>query len=204
MFSANWCGPCKQMYPDNRKLVETYRLAIRVPERHGGLGGRNGPRIVLRRRHHLARLAQRDARADRHSQEYPELAHTIYVLDHLGIIRFRDLRGDLLASAVTLLMDECSRDPEALALREAHPVTDKVIPARVRDEAAKQARATRMLEIDAGGRRAESIAFDPAGKLLLTGGWEGNEKEDMEAWRAGKVSGVLQLWDAGTGPRGTI
>lgn len=47
-----------------------------------------------------------------------------------------------------------------------------------------------------GGRMAEAIAFDPSGKLMVTGGWE---CEDIEDWREGKARGVLKLWNTANG-----
>src|SRR3954465_1514732 len=37
---------------------------------------------------------------------------TIYVLDHKGVIRFKNVRGEALDKAVTILLEERSRDPK--------------------------------------------------------------------------------------------
>lgn len=106
MFSFKGCGPCEAMYPENRKLIETYQgrpfsfLGVMgdetldtVKEAVGDKkitwpvwwdgGGTRGP------------LATRW-----NVRGWPE----IYVLDHQGIIRYREIRGEILAKAVAELV----------------------------------------------------------------------------------------------------
>ena len=107
MFSFKGCGPCESMYPDNRKLLEDYagrpltfvgvmgdddlatvkeaveKRKITWPVWWDG-GGTHGP------------LATRW-----NVSSWPK----IYVLDHKGIIRYRELRGDVLSLAVARLVE---------------------------------------------------------------------------------------------------
>ena len=112
-FSGNWCGPCRQMYPDERELVkrltdepfavlsvntdadrETLRKSIKEGEitwRCWFDGGTEGP---IGNAWNVT--------------SFP----TVYVLDATGVIRFKNLRGPSLDDAVmTLLKDlEATRD----------------------------------------------------------------------------------------------
>ncbi|WP_231963241.1 M56 family metallopeptidase [Symmachiella macrocystis] len=47
--------------------------------------------------------------------------------------------------------------------------------------------------------RAEAIAFNPTGELLVTGGWESKEPEDFDDWENGLTPGCMRLWDVKTG-----
>jgi peroxiredoxin len=113
MFSFKGCGPCEAMYPTNRKLIETYRdrpftflgvmgdesidtvkasiegKAITWPVWWDG-GGTHGP------------LATRW-----NVTGWPE----IYVLDHKGIIRYREIHGEILAKAVAKLVEAAEKLP---------------------------------------------------------------------------------------------
>jgi peroxiredoxin len=110
MFSFKGCGPCEAMYPDNRKLVERYRgrpfaflgvmgdaeIATTKESIEQGIvtwpvwwdGARPGP------------IAE-----GWNVKGWPET----YVLDHKGVIRYRELRGELLARAVALLVEEAEQ-----------------------------------------------------------------------------------------------
>src|SRR5262245_57838175 len=106
-FSGNWCGPCVGMYPQERTLIkamsdkpfvvlsvntdeklETLRQAISSGEitwRCWWDGGTSGP-ITTRWG----------------IESFP----SIFVLDKQGTIRFKNLRGEELEKAVTLLLKE--------------------------------------------------------------------------------------------------
>lgn len=111
MFSFKGCGPCEGMYPDNRKLIEANRerpfaflgvmgddelVTVKEAVAQGTItwrvwwdGKKPGP-IVSRW----------------NVSAWPE----IYVLDHKGVIRYRELRGELLDRAVSRLLESAERD----------------------------------------------------------------------------------------------
>ena len=112
MFSFKGCGPCEAMYPDNRKLLEQYKgrpfiilgvmgdptvATVKEVVQEGKItwpvwwdGGIRGP-ITSRW----------------NVKGWPE----IYVLDHHGVIRYRELSSDLLALAVPELVEEAEKGP---------------------------------------------------------------------------------------------
>jgi thiol-disulfide isomerase/thioredoxin len=107
IFSGNWCGPCRAMYPHERELIkqmkdrpfallsvntdpsrDTLRDSIRSGEitwRCWWEGGDNRPNCTRYR-----------------VEAFP----TIYVLDPAGVIRAKDVRGKALEVAVERLLKE--------------------------------------------------------------------------------------------------
>ncbi len=112
-FWADWCGFCRQMYPQEQDLVQRFKdrpfalLGINSDEdresicrtvARRGLGwrswwdsGPDGGRI----------------RRDWHVDSYP----TIFVLDHKHVIRFKGVRGKELDEAVARLVKEAEAEP---------------------------------------------------------------------------------------------
>ena len=112
IFTANWCGPCRVMYPQLRNLQQRSRTeplavvgvdtdsdkeTLRESIRSGRItwrcwwdGGTEGPTTTAWG-----------------VSSFP----TIYLLDRSGVIRFKDVRGDNLEQAVASLL----REPEASA-----------------------------------------------------------------------------------------
>ncbi len=106
-FSGNWCGPCVSMYPLERELaarhasqpfallsvntdasLDTLRQSIARGEitwRSWWDEGMTGPIMTQWGIHMLP---------------------SIFVLDRSGVIRFKDLRGDDLERAITMLLNE--------------------------------------------------------------------------------------------------
>jgi thiol-disulfide isomerase/thioredoxin len=104
-FSGNWCGPCRGMYPEERKLVERLRgepfalLSVNTDEDRQTLrksikegeitwrcwwdGGTDGP-----------------IRKSWGIDSFP----TVLVLDKEGVIRFKGVRGERLDKAVEALL----------------------------------------------------------------------------------------------------
>lgn len=109
-FSANWCGPCVGMYPEERELVKTHEgdpfalVSVNSDAELGTLkesiasgeitwrcwwdGGMDGP--ITTRWGVIAIPA-------------------VFVLDQSGTIRFKDVRGEELKAAVAALLSEASR-----------------------------------------------------------------------------------------------
>jgi len=111
-FSGNWCGPCRAMYPQERRMVGRLKdkafvlLSVNTDPEKATLetaidageitwrcwcdGGTTGP-IATRWR----------------VKDFP----MIYVLDHKGVIRFKDLRDKPLDEAVDQLLVEKGISP---------------------------------------------------------------------------------------------
>jgi thiol-disulfide isomerase/thioredoxin len=115
-FSGNWCGPCVAMYPQERALVERCKgrpfalLSVNTDKDAATLqsaidageiawpcwwdGGTDGPITT----------------------EWGVVAFpSIFVLDRLGVIRFKNLRDEALDRAVADLLDESDRAASANA-----------------------------------------------------------------------------------------
>ncbi|TWU43660.1 Regulatory protein BlaR1 [Rubripirellula tenax] len=205
MFTANWCGPCVAMYPENRKLSERLSgkpfalLAVSDSEQSTYnydrgeatwrmmFDGRGGP---------IATQWNVDS--------FP----TTFVLDHHGVIRHRGLRGEELAKAVDELLVERERDDSAAALIAAHPIDDSPLLKEARRNAQRVESAVPTLSVRASGV-LEAFAVDPNGKFVVTCGRKGKREffepgseqwtQEMEAHRLGKKVGVIEMWDATTG-----
>lgn len=106
-FSGNWCGPCRAMYPEERELVtlmegkpfallsvntdedrETLKKSIAAGEVTWRCWWDGAPGGPLCTRWGI------------------ELFPTVHVLDHRGVIRYRDLGGEELKTAVDSLLTE--------------------------------------------------------------------------------------------------
>lgn len=205
MFTANWCGPCVRMYPDNRKLVDRLEgkpftlLAVSDSDQSTYsydrgeatwrmmFDGRNGP---------IATQWNVDS--------FP----TTFVLDHHGVIRHRGLLGEDLAKAVDELLVERERDDSADALMAAHPIDDSPLLQQARRNAQSVESAVPVLSVRASGV-LKAFAVDPNGKFVVTCGRKGRRvffepdsedwKREMEEHRLGKKVGVIVMWDAATG-----
>ena len=111
-FWGNWCGPCRAMYPHERELVERLEDKPFVLLGVNSDRDRNQLRLVMEQegitwrswwdggstRGPIARLWNVD--------RWP----TIYVLDHQGVIRFKNIRGDALDEAVDQLIAQMEQD----------------------------------------------------------------------------------------------
>jgi peroxiredoxin len=109
MFSFTGCGPCEAMYPANRKLVETY--AGRPLAFLGVMGDELATVKKAVERRTITWPVWWDGTApgpiaSRWSvKKWPE----IYVLDHRGIIRYREIQGVVLERAIAKLVNEAER-----------------------------------------------------------------------------------------------
>jgi thiol-disulfide isomerase/thioredoxin len=109
-FWASWCGPCMAMVPHERTLVE------RLKDKPFALIGVN----TDDKRETLAAVEQKEKMTWRAWWDGPdgEIAFkwniryfpTVYVLDHKGVIRFKDVHDKDLDKAVDQLLTELAAD----------------------------------------------------------------------------------------------
>jgi AhpC/TSA family len=108
MFSFKGCGPCEAMYPDNRKLVETYRG--RPFAFLGVMGDEAGTVKQLVAERTITWPCWWEGKSGPIGSRWNVSSWpTIYVLDHRGTIRYRNLQGDVLAKAVSQLVAEAEQ-----------------------------------------------------------------------------------------------
>jgi len=107
-FWATWCGPCMAMVPHERTLVERF---AGKPFALLGINGDPDSDAAKRavREHQINWRSWKDASAKKESisttwnvRGWP----TSYVIDHKGIIRYKNLRGSELEKAVERLLQE--------------------------------------------------------------------------------------------------
>jgi thioredoxin-like negative regulator of GroEL len=106
-FSGNWCGPCRAMYPQERKLIERLKnqpfvlLSVNTDE----------GKETLRKSINSGEITWRcwcDGGSEGPIstkwgvQSFP----TVYVLDAEGVIRFKNVRDEQLDKAVERLLSE--------------------------------------------------------------------------------------------------
>lgn len=102
---ATWCGPCRAMIPHTTKLVEKMKDK---PFVFVNVSGDDNPKTV---REFLKKTPMpwthwygaNNIVEDWEIQAFP----TIYILDHKGVIRYKNLRGEKMDEAVEKLVKEC-------------------------------------------------------------------------------------------------
>jgi thiol-disulfide isomerase/thioredoxin len=110
IFCGHWCGPCQQMNPHKQKLVERYaRKPFALLEVNS-----DEDREVVRRTMRKEKLTWRcwfdgGRKGPIATRWYVERWPTIVILDGKGVIRYKELRDDLLDKAVETLLVETAR-----------------------------------------------------------------------------------------------
>jgi len=104
-FWADWCPYCRQMYPHERRLVKAY-----ANRPFALLGVNSDEPARLRRVLDSGEVTWRtwsDGRNGPIEAEWQvESVPTVFVLDHKGVIRYRQVRGTDLDEAVATLLKE--------------------------------------------------------------------------------------------------
>jgi len=113
----------------------------------------------------------------------------IFVIDHKGVIQYRDVFRSDLDDAIDGLLAELERDPTARA-EAARAPAPRATSAERRE---RKIRPYGSRAYFAEGISLRAVAFERDGKFLVTGGWVGRGDDDPEAWKAGKARGDLRL-----------
>jgi thiol-disulfide isomerase/thioredoxin len=111
-FWADWCGYCRQMYPQEKEMVR--RLESK-PFALLGVNADDDPKVaretVQRRGLNWRSWYDSGPPSNRISRDWHVNAFpNVWVLDHKGVIRFKDLRGPELDAAVNQLVAEAEGD----------------------------------------------------------------------------------------------
>ena len=108
-FSGNWCGPCVGMYPEERALVARLKdmpfvlLSVNTDADVGTLSASIASGEVTWRC-----WWDRGVDGPITTRWGITAFPTIFVLDRSGVIRFKEVRGEELDSAVVSLLDVAS------------------------------------------------------------------------------------------------
>lgn len=113
----------------------------------------------------------------------------IFVLDHNGVIRFRDVFRSDLDEAIESLVAELERNPRARAAGTSGPTA--TAGAIERREKKIRPYLSRAYWVD--GMSPRAVAFHPDGKSVVAAGWDNRYDNDPEAWKAGRARGDLRL-----------
>ncbi len=206
MFSANWCAPCKAMYPDLRKL-------------QAELAGEPYAMLAVMGDYAIDSVIHAVERADIRWRTWFDGGNgpiatqwnvtswpTLYLFDHKGVIASRRPGSSLtdLKESIGPLLAAAKEDPKSQDLLAAHPIPNVPILDRAKVAAALRDRAKLSLEFTFDFE-PDAVAVDDDERLVAVGGHriagvEG-EQEATEAWEQGKATGVVELWDIEAGKK---
>jgi peroxiredoxin len=105
-FSGNWCGPCRAMYPHERKLVERLKdrpfaaLSVNTDRQRGTLED------ALRKGEITWRCWWDGSAGPIATAWNIQAFPAVFVLDRRGVIRYKEVRDEALEAAVEALLCE--------------------------------------------------------------------------------------------------
>jgi RNA polymerase sigma factor (sigma-70 family) len=105
-FSANWCNPCRAMYPHERKLVERLKNKPFALLSVNADGEKKTLEASVKKGEITWRCWWDGLDGPITKQWHIDAFPTVFVLDARGVIRFKHVQGDALDDAVNELLQE--------------------------------------------------------------------------------------------------